>query len=32
VITHHMSLDDAPEGFELFNNKQDECLKVVLRP
>src|SRR5215213_4196772 len=32
VITHRMSLDDAPVGFELFNNKQDECLKVVLRP
>jgi threonine dehydrogenase-like Zn-dependent dehydrogenase len=32
VITHHLSLDDAPEGFELFNNKQDECLKVVLKP
>jgi threonine dehydrogenase-like Zn-dependent dehydrogenase len=32
VITHHLSLDDAPTGFNLFNDKQDECLKVVLRP
>jgi len=30
VITHHMSLDQAPEGFDLFNNKQDECMKIVL--
>jgi threonine dehydrogenase-like Zn-dependent dehydrogenase len=32
VITHRMRLDDAPEAFEMFNDKQDECMKVVLRP
>jgi threonine dehydrogenase-like Zn-dependent dehydrogenase len=32
VITHRMRLDDAPRGFEMFNNKEDDCLKVVLRP
>ena len=32
VITHRMSLDDAPHGYEIFNNKQDNCLKVVLTP
>ena len=32
VITHRMRLDEAPEGFNLFNQKQDECLKVVLTP
>ncbi len=32
IITHRLSLDDAPHGFEIFNNKQDECLKVVLTP
>lgn len=31
VITHHMSLDDAPEGFAMFSNKEDECMKIVLR-
>jgi len=31
VITHHMPLDQAPEAFDLFANKEDECLKVVLR-
>jgi len=32
VITHRMSLDDAPKGFDLFLNKQDNCMKVVLTP
>jgi threonine dehydrogenase-like Zn-dependent dehydrogenase len=32
VITHRMRLEDAPYGYETFLNKQDECLKVVLKP
>jgi len=32
VITHRMPLADAPRGYEIFNNKQDECVKVVLKP
>jgi threonine dehydrogenase-like Zn-dependent dehydrogenase len=32
VITHRMRLDDAPEAFQMFNDKQDECMKVVLKP
>jgi threonine dehydrogenase-like Zn-dependent dehydrogenase len=32
VITHRMRLDDAPRGFELFVNKEDDCVKVVLTP
>jgi threonine dehydrogenase-like Zn-dependent dehydrogenase len=32
VVTHRMSLDQAPEGFKLFNDKVDECIKVVLKP
>jgi threonine dehydrogenase-like Zn-dependent dehydrogenase len=31
IITHHLRLEEAPEGFDIFNNKEDECLKVVLR-
>jgi len=31
IITHHMKLDEAPEGFEIFSKKQDECLKIVLK-
>jgi threonine dehydrogenase-like Zn-dependent dehydrogenase len=32
VVTHHMRLDEAPKGYDLFLNKQDECVKVVLKP
>jgi threonine dehydrogenase-like Zn-dependent dehydrogenase len=30
VITHRMPLEEAPLGYELFLNKQDSCMKVVL--
>ena len=32
VVTHRMSLDDAPQAYDMFLNKQDECVKVVLKP
>jgi threonine dehydrogenase-like Zn-dependent dehydrogenase len=32
VISHHMRLDEAPEGFRKFQNKEDHCTKVVLQP
>ena len=32
VITHRMALDDAPRGYRMFRDKEDECIKVVLRP
>jgi threonine dehydrogenase-like Zn-dependent dehydrogenase len=32
IITHRLSLDDAPRGYELFKHKRDDCLKVVLTP
>ena len=32
VVSHHLPLEDAPEGYELFKHKQDNCTKVVLRP
>ena len=32
IITHTMKLSDAPKGYELFKHKQDDCLKVVLKP
>ncbi len=32
VITHVMPLDEAPLGYETFRNKEDECIKVVLKP
>ena len=32
VITHRLPLEDAARGYEIFKQKQDDCLKVVLRP
>ena len=32
IVTHRLPLHDAPAGFDMFLNKQDDCLKVVLRP
>jgi threonine dehydrogenase-like Zn-dependent dehydrogenase len=32
VITHRMSLADAPKAYDLFNKKQDHCMKVVMTP
>jgi threonine dehydrogenase-like Zn-dependent dehydrogenase len=32
VVTHRLGLDQAPDGYEVFKNKQDECVKVVLKP
>ncbi len=32
VVTHTMSLDEAPLGYEMFVGKHDDCVKVVLKP
>lgn len=32
IITHRLPLAEAPHGYEIFNNKTDSCVKVVLRP
>lgn len=32
VITHRLSLDEAPEAYRTFRDKQDHCIKVVLDP
>jgi threonine dehydrogenase-like Zn-dependent dehydrogenase len=32
IITHQLPLDDAPRAYEMFRDKQDECMKVVLHP
>jgi threonine dehydrogenase-like Zn-dependent dehydrogenase len=31
VITHRLGLDEAPNGYTMFDNKEDDCLKVVLK-
>lgn len=32
IISHHLPLDQAPHGYEIFKRKQDSCSKVVLNP
>jgi threonine dehydrogenase-like Zn-dependent dehydrogenase len=32
IVTHRLELDEAPRGYKIFRDKQDECMKVVLRP
>jgi threonine dehydrogenase-like Zn-dependent dehydrogenase len=32
IITHRATLDDAPDLYRTFREKEDECIKVVMRP
>ena len=32
IVSHRMSLDAAPLGYEMFKNKAEDCVKVVLKP
>lgn len=32
IITHQLALDEAPHAYDIFNRKQDGCVKVVLYP
>jgi threonine dehydrogenase-like Zn-dependent dehydrogenase len=32
VITHRVSLDDGPAMYKTFRDKEDGCIKVVLKP
>jgi threonine dehydrogenase-like Zn-dependent dehydrogenase len=32
VITHQLPLEDTPKGYDIFVNKEDDCIKVVLKP
>jgi S-(hydroxymethyl)glutathione dehydrogenase/alcohol dehydrogenase len=32
VITHQLPLTEAPHGYQIFNDKKDKCVKVVLKP
>ncbi len=31
IITHHLTLDDAPRGYDIFKNKEEGCVKVVMK-
>jgi threonine dehydrogenase-like Zn-dependent dehydrogenase len=32
VVTHHLPLTDAPYSYRIFNDRADNCVKVVLKP
>ena len=32
VITHELPLSEAAQGYQIFNDKTDNCVKVVLKP
>jgi threonine dehydrogenase-like Zn-dependent dehydrogenase len=32
LITHRMSLEEAPRGYEMFKDKQDGCVRAVFAP
>ncbi|MBD1874419.1 glutathione-dependent formaldehyde dehydrogenase [Nodosilinea sp. FACHB-131] len=32
VITHRLPLEEAPRAYKIFRDKEDNCIKVVLKP
>ena len=32
LISHHMALEDAPHGYKMFHDHQNEYTKIVLNP
>lgn len=32
LITHRLTLDQAPEAYKIFRDKQQQCIKVVMDP
>jgi threonine dehydrogenase-like Zn-dependent dehydrogenase len=32
LTTHQLPLDEAPRGYEMFQKKEDGCVKIVLKP
>lgn len=32
VITHRLTLDEAPHGYDIFKHKEDDCIKIILKP
>jgi threonine dehydrogenase-like Zn-dependent dehydrogenase len=32
VVSHRVGLEDAPKMYDIFTNKEDNCMKVVLKP
>ena len=32
IITHPMKLEDAAEGYQIFNDHEEGCIKIVMHP
>ncbi|MCZ2969844.1 glutathione-dependent formaldehyde dehydrogenase, partial [Acinetobacter baumannii] len=32
IISHQIPLDQASEAYRIFNDHEDECTKVILKP
>ncbi len=32
LVTHRLPLEQAPQAYEIFKHKRDNCIKVVLKP
>lgn len=32
IVTHRLPLDDAAHAYDLFNERKDNCLKIILKP
>lgn len=32
ILTHEMPLEKAAKGYKKFNNREDDCIKVILKP
>ena len=32
IISHRLTLEDAPRGYDMFNEKSHGCTKIVMRP
>lgn len=32
VVTHRLGLEDGPQAYKTFRDKEDGCIKVVLKP
>ncbi len=32
IVTHHMALEDAARGYQIFDKAEEDCRKVVLTP
>jgi threonine dehydrogenase-like Zn-dependent dehydrogenase len=32
IITHRLPIEEAPHAYDIFKNKKEDCVKVLLKP